>query len=105
MYSKLVIVCASIHGETTKAFPARKTKIKLIPFSAVYAVGELEGKEGEYWGAWLKATDLEKAGVNELGCLTEPGKWLTDFHELEDKLDLKQKKLRLFFWSRGQNSQ
>ena len=46
--------------------------------------------------AWLKATDLEKAGVNELACLTDPVQWRTDFHELEDKLDLKQNKLSCF---------
>ena len=84
-----------MHGAATKAFPARNTKIKLVAFSTVCAVDQLEGKEGEYLTAWTKATDLEKAGIKELADVTEPGKWPTDLHELEDKHHLKQKKLRL----------
>ena len=87
-----------MRSAATNAFPGRQTKIKLVPFSKVYAVGELVGKEGEYLAAWMKATDLEKAGVNELADLTDPAKWLTTFHELENKLDLKQKKLRLYLF-------
>ena len=63
-----------MHGAATKAFPARQTKIKLVAFSTVYAVDQLEGNEGDYLAAWMKASDLEKAGVNELADFTEPGK-------------------------------
>ena len=86
-----------MHGVATKALPARQTNIELVAFSTVYAAGQLEGKEGEYLAAWMKAADLEKAGVNELADLTEPGKWYTDFHELEDMLSAKRRKLRLYF--------
>ena len=70
-----------MHGAATKVFPSRQTKIKYIPSTQVYAAGELEGQEGAYLVAWLKATDLEKAGVNELACLSDPAQWLTDFHK------------------------
>ena len=62
MYSQLVLVCAPVHGTASKAF-SRTTKIELVPFSSVYTMGNLGGKETEYLFNWLIETDLDKAGV------------------------------------------
>ena len=96
MYSHVVLVCATMHGTGTKVFHTRNTKIKLVAFASVYAVGTLEGKETDHLSDWMKAVDLDKAGVPELGDVTEPGQWLTEFEELENKPDAKQPKLRFF---------
>ena len=85
-----------MHDATTKAFPACQTKIKLIAFSSAYAAGQLEGKETEYLTDWMEAADLEKAGVIKLTDVTKPGEWLATFHELEDKLPAKQRKLKVY---------
>jgi hypothetical protein len=93
LYSRLVLACATMHGKGAKSFHARTTKVKYVPWTGVYAVGLLEGKETQYLTEWMKTTDLAKAGLPEIGDLENPGQWLTDFHEIEDKLDKKQRKL------------
>jgi hypothetical protein len=96
LYSRLVVACATMHGTGAKTFHVRNTKIKFVPWADVYAIGLLDGKETEYLSDWLETTDLTKAGLPELGDLENPGRWLTDFHEIEDKPEKKQRKLRFF---------
>ena len=94
-------MCASVHGTATKAL-SRATKIELVPFSPVYAMGNLGGKETECLFDWLIEADLDKAGVQELADVPQLGKFFTDFHELDDKLSAKQKILIFFLESRTQ---
>ena len=44
----------------------------------------------------MKAVDLDKVGLPEFGDLTDPGQWLTNFRELENKAVAKPKNLILF---------
>ena len=88
-----------MHGTGTKSFHLRNTKIKTVAFSEVYAVGELVGNETSSLTGWLKAADLDKAGLSEFGDLPDPGGWLSKFRELENKAVAKPK--NLIFFSSG----
>ena len=100
----MALVRAPVHGTASNAF-SRATKIVLVPFSSVFAMGNLKGKETEYSFDWMIETDLDRAGVQELADVPQPGNFFTEFHELEDNLSAKQRKLRFFLESRAQNSQ
>ena len=43
----MVLACASVHDTASKAF-SRNTEVVLVPFSSVYAMGNLKGRETEY---------------------------------------------------------